>query len=67
MNKAYLTAQSGNAIALNFTSGEVTGISNAIVSGANGNAPIFDLTGRRVMKMTRGGLYIKGGKKIIAQ
>lgn len=67
MNKAYLTAQSGNAIALNFTSGEVTGISNAIVSGANGNAPIFDLTGRRVMKMTKGGAYIKGGKKIIAQ
>lgn len=67
MNKAYLTAQSGNAIALNFTSGEVTGISNAIVSGANGNAPIFDLTGRRVMKMTKGGLYVKGGKKVIAQ
>lgn len=67
MNKAYLTAQSGNAIALNFTSGEVTGISNAIVSGTNDNAPIFDLTGRRVMKMTKGGLYIKGGKKVIAQ
>lgn len=67
MNKAYLTAQSGNAIALNFTSGEVTGISNAIVSGTNDNVPIFDLTGRRVMKMTKGGLYIKGGKKVIAQ
>lgn len=67
MNKAYLTAQSGNAIALNFTSGEVTGISNAIISGTNDNAPIFDLTGRRVMKMTKGGLYIKGGKKVIAQ
>lgn len=67
MNKAYLTAQGGNAIALNFTSGEVTGISNAIISGTNDNAPIFDFTGRRVVKMTKGGLYIKGGKKVIAQ
>lgn len=67
MNKAYLTAQGGNAIALNFTSGEVTGINTAIVGGDNDNAPIYDLTGRRVVKMTKGGLYIKGGKKIIAQ
>lgn len=67
MNKAYLTAQGGNAIALNFTSGEVTGINTAIVDGVNDNAPIYDLTGRRVVKMTKGGLYIKGGKKIIAQ
>ena len=63
MNKAYLTAQSGNAIALNFTSGEVTGISDAIVSGANGDAPIFDLTGRRVMKMTKGGTLYQGWQK----
>lgn len=67
MNKAYLTAQGGSAIALNFTSGEVTGVSTAIVDGVNDNAPIYDLMGRRVVKMTKGGLYIKGGKKIIAQ
>lgn len=67
MNKAYLTANAGaNAIALNF--GQVTGINNAVVNGENAkNAPVFDLTGRRVAKTVKGCLYIQGGKKFIAQ
>lgn len=67
MNKAYLTAQSGSAIALNFATGEVTGINTIATENKTDNAPVFDLTGRRVTKMVKGGLYIKAGKKVIAQ
>lgn len=65
MNKAYLTAAAGSAIALNF--GQVTAINNAVVADKATNAPIYDLTGRRVAKMVKGSLYIQSGKKFIAQ
>ena len=47
--------------------GGVTGIENVMVEAAHANAPIYDLTGRRVMKAVKGGLYIQSGKKFIAQ
>ncbi len=34
---------------------------------AKAKAPIYDLTGRRVMKAVKGGIYIQSGKKFIAQ
>lgn len=65
-NKAYYTAEAGTpAIALNF-GGDVTGISNAQVTN-NVNAPMFDLSGRRVVKAVKGGLYIQNGKKFIVK
>lgn len=67
MNKAYLTAQGGSAIALNFTAGDITGINTIATEVETDNTPIYDLAGRHVIKMTKGGLYIKGGKKVIAQ
>ena len=64
-NKAYLeTAQlASKAIAMNF-GGNVTGVSQAMVV-ANENAPIYDLSGRRVAKAVKGGVYIQNGKKFV--
>ena len=65
-NKAYLetSALSAAAIALNFN-GTATGV-NTVVLGENGvNAPVFDLSGRRVAAPVKGGVYIQNGKKFI--
>lgn len=65
-NKAYLetSALSAAAIALNFN-GITTGV-NTVVLGENGvNAPVFDLSGRRVVAPVKGGVYIQNGKKFI--
>lgn len=66
-NKAYLTLNvaGGEAISMNF-GGNVTGI-NQIVNAEQNNAPVYDLTGRRVVRTVKGGLYIKGGNKFIAR
>ena len=65
-NKAYLATAATQAMKLVFDGG-VTGIENVMGEAANANAPIYDLTGRRVMKAVKGGLYIQSGKKFIAQ
>jgi len=67
--KAYLTTSGDqSAIALKFPSGEVTSINAATLEGTQkASLPVYDLTGRRVMKTAKGGLYIQGGKKFIAQ
>lgn len=65
-NKAYLEAAAAQAMKLVFD-GDVTGIENVMGEVADANAPIYDLTGRRVMKAEKGGLYIQNGKKFIAQ
>lgn len=65
-NKAYLNASalSNAAIALNFN-GTTTGV-NTVVLGENSvNAPVFDLSGRRVAAPVKGGVYIQNGKKFI--
>lgn len=65
-NKAYLViAASAGAQALNFNFGEVTGINQAATASEKVNAPIFDLSGRRVMKAVKGGIYIQNGKKFV--
>lgn len=67
-NKAYLTLDTAGgeqAISMNF-GGNVTGI-NQIVNAEQNNAPVYDLTGRRVVRTVKGGLYIKGGNKFIAR
>lgn len=64
-NKAYLVVSAGGAQALNFNFGNTTGIKNAAVEGINANAPLFDLSGRRVVKAVKGGIYIQNGKKFV--
>ena len=65
-NKAFLNASAltQEAIAMNF-GGNTTGVST-VVLGENGvNAPVFDLSGRRVVAPVKGGVYIQNGKKFI--
>lgn len=64
MNKAYLLGNGESAIVMNFGNA-VTGI-NTIAAPASAKAPIFDLSGRRVVKATKG-LYIQNGKKVIVK
>lgn len=64
-NKAYLVPSTESAgLAFNFD-GTTTAIQSAISEAANATSgAIFDLSGRRVTKATKG-FYIIGGKKVI--
>ena len=64
-NRGYFKNQTYEALRLNF-SGVVSGI-ETIEANAQNNAPIFDLSGRRVMKTVKGGLYIQNGRKFIVK
>lgn len=67
-NKAYLSLPtSAQSIRLDFNS-TTTGIDRFITTDAkqaDANAPLYDLSGRRVAQPTKGGVYIRNGKKII--
>lgn len=65
-NKAYINASalSASAIALNFGN-TVTSINAATINNGENNAPIYDLSGRRVWAPVKGGLYIQNGKKLV--
>ena len=67
-NKAYFVAASTNTAAqsLSFNFGNVTGISQVQTAISN-NAPIYDLSGRRVDNAKKAGIYIQQGKKIIVK
>ena len=70
-NKAFILASDvtgiSPAIAMNF-GGETTGVGTVITeNGIQSNAPVFDLSGRRVMQTVKGGLYIQNGKKFIVK
>ena len=67
-NKAYLpaTAVTSGVKALRFNfDGETTAIET--VETENANAPIYDLSGRRVLSTVKGGVYIQNGKKFIVK
>ena len=67
-NRAYikLSDESIPSLAMNF--GTVTGINNATNSSAvKSNAPIYDLSGRRVFNTVKGSFYIQQGRKFIAK
>lgn len=69
-NRAYLNKpaqEAVNAVAMNFGNGMVTNINTAISAHGADNAPIYDLSGRRVQRTVKGSLYIKGGRKFMAQ
>lgn len=66
-NRAFFTNASGEALRLNFD-GMVSGIETTELNNAlNNNAPIYDLSGRRVMNAVKGGLYIQNGRKFIVK
>ena len=67
MNKAYLKSNAtASAIKLQFDN-NVTGIENATEQSHSAVAPIYDLSGRRVMHTVKGGFYIQNGKKFIVK
>ncbi|MBR4935982.1 MAG: hypothetical protein IKZ20_02300 [Bacteroidaceae bacterium] len=63
-NKAFLATNELSAVKLNIGN-DVTAIEN--VELGNGDAPIFDLSGRRVLAPVNGGIYIRDGKKYIVK
>lgn len=67
-NRAYLKVDNETiqSLAMNF-GGTTTGITNAIKNEVNPNAPIYDLSGRRVFNMVKGNIYLQQGRKFIAQ
>lgn len=66
-NKAYIVVSGGKAQALSFNFGTTTGIHAATADAPATAAPVFDLSGRRVVKVVKGGLYIQNGKKFIVK
>lgn len=66
-NKAFLpaVAQGAQSFVLNFD-GEATAI-ESVMGKTNTDAPVYDLSGRRVVKTVKGGLYIQNGKKFIVR
>ena len=66
-NRAYLRVdETIQSLAMNF-GGTTTGITNAIKNEVNPNAPIYDLSGRRVFTTVKGNIYLQQGRKFIAQ
>ena len=68
-NRAFVKIDNSasQSIAMNFN-GTVSSIESVNTNNATmNNAPVYDLTGRRVMKIVKGNLYIQNGKKFIAQ
>lgn len=71
-NRAYIEmpsdAKPQAMLPLRFEDGTLTWIDASILTGEQtNNAAIYDLSGRRIMQPQRGQLYIRGGKKFIAQ
>lgn len=64
-NRAYLKVsdETIQALSMNF-GGTTTGI-NRVNNQVDSNAPIYDLSGRRVFTTVKGHIYIQNGKKII--
>ena len=64
--KAYLSfenAQQAKSFVMQF-GGTPTGIENTLLGTPNAHDAIYDLSGRRVNTITKGGLYIVNGKKV---
>ena len=65
--KAYLVLdETLSAVKLYFGGDDVTGI-ETVEKAEKSNAPIFDLSGRRVVNVAKGGIYIQNGKKFFVK
>lgn len=66
-NRAYILAdEATQAVAMNFD-GTTTAIDNATINALSTDAATYDLSGRRVSKLVKGGVYIQRGIKFIAK
>ena len=66
MNKAYLPVNSAQAKVLKLVWNNATGIKD-IMTEDDVNAPIYDLSGRRLTSTMKGGVYIQNRKKFIVK
>jgi len=64
--KAYLKVSSTSAEAIKLEFPNSTGIS-AVTTGTKADAPVYDLSGRKVTKTSKGNIYIQNGKKLLAK
>lgn len=69
-NKSYLdlagiAGTTSYAIRMKFGGSQATGIANATSAADDANAPVYDLSGRHVSDVQKGGIYIRNGKKLI--
>ena len=65
-NKAFIYSGDGSEIKVRFEDEDATGI-EGIFTEEDDNAPIYDLTGRKVNDTSKPGIYIKNGKKYIVR
>jgi hypothetical protein len=63
--KSFLVLPTASPVVKMNFGGESTAIET--VEKVDANAPIYDLSGRRVVNMTNGGVYIQNGKKFIVK
>lgn len=70
MNRAYLHLDENpfslGTLHMNFGGNTTTAI-QGVQNGQQLQAPIYDLSGRRVQQLQKGGIYIQGGKKFIVK
>ena len=62
-SKSFLVLPTASPVVKMNFGGESTAIET--VEKVDANAPIYDLSGRRVVNMTNGGVYIQNGKKVV--
>lgn len=65
-NRAYLNKVEGLMAVMVNHGGNTTAIGN-VQNNLPANASVYDLSGRRVTKMVKGGLYLQNGRKFIAR
>ena len=70
MNRAYLHLDENpfslGTLHMHFGGNTTTAI-QGVQNGQQPQAPIYDLSGRRVQQLQKGGIYIQGGKKFIVK
>ena len=62
-NIATIKCEKGDIVEVDFST--ETAISNVKSESENANSPIYDLSGRRINKLSAGQLYIQNGKKVV--
>lgn len=67
-NKAYwVPGQALSILSLRLGSGGATGIEGSLLATPVMNAPVYDLSGRCVLQLQKGGVYISAGRKYIVK
>lgn len=71
MNKAYLPTPSSGVNGFKLVFGDVTTEIQSVAGNGteeiDADAPVYDLTGRRVANMQKGGIYIRSGRKFFVK